>query len=62
MTTALRTEYDSLYFGGEWLPTASGERVEVVSPHSAAVIGFTPCATEADVDRAVALARQAFAP
>jgi betaine-aldehyde dehydrogenase len=60
VTTAVRTEYDSLYFGGEWLSTALGERVEVVSPHSAAVIGSIPCATEADVDRAVALARQAF--
>ena len=60
MTTAVRTEYDSLYFGGAWLPTASAERVEVVSPHSTQVIGSTPSATEADVDRAVALARQAF--
>jgi betaine-aldehyde dehydrogenase len=60
VTSAVRTEYDSLYFGGRWLPAATGERIEVVSPHSAEVIGSTPCATEADVDRAVALARQAF--
>ncbi|HWF16677.1 MAG TPA: aldehyde dehydrogenase [Acidimicrobiales bacterium] len=60
MTSAVRTEYDSLYFGGEWLPAATSERVEVTSPHSAEVIGFTPCASEIDVDRAVALARRAF--
>jgi acyl-CoA reductase-like NAD-dependent aldehyde dehydrogenase len=60
VTTAVRTEYDSLSFGGAWLPTASAERVEVVSPHNAKVIGSTPYATEADVDHAVALACQAF--
>lgn len=60
MTSAVRTEYDSFYFGGEWLPAATDERVEVISPHSAEVIGSTPCANEADVDRAVALARHAF--
>ncbi len=28
MTTAVRTEYDSLRFDGKWLPTATGQRVE----------------------------------
>ncbi len=56
----MRTHYDSLYFGGRWLPAATDERITVVSPHTGRPIGSTPCATERDVDRAVALARQAF--
>jgi aldehyde dehydrogenase (NAD+) len=56
----MRTEYDSLYFGGRWLPAATTERITVVSPHTAQPIGSTPCATEPDVDHAVALARHAF--
>jgi aldehyde dehydrogenase (NAD+) len=56
----VRTEYDSLYIGGQWLPAATGERITVVSPHTGRPVGSTPCATEEDVDRAVALARQAF--
>ncbi len=58
--TAVRTEYDSLFFGGRWEPSAGRERISVISPHSGESIGSTPAAVEADVDRAVALARQAF--
>jgi betaine-aldehyde dehydrogenase len=58
--TAVRTEYDSLFFGGRWEPSAGHQRISVISPHSGEAIGSTPAATEADVDRAVALARQAF--
>jgi acyl-CoA reductase-like NAD-dependent aldehyde dehydrogenase len=56
----VRTEYDSLFFGGHWEAPAGSERIEVVSPHSAQRIGSTPAAGPADVDRAVALAREAF--
>jgi aldehyde dehydrogenase (NAD+) len=58
--TAARTEYDALFFGGQWEPAATDERIEVVSPHSGEVIGSVPKAVAADVDRAVSLARQAF--
>lgn len=56
----MRTEYDALFMGGQWEPSAGNERVDVVSPHTASVIGSTPSATAADIDRAVSLARQAF--
>jgi aldehyde dehydrogenase (NAD+) len=56
----MRTVYDALFFGGRWEPSTGSRRIEVVSPHSAEVIGSVPDATEADVDRAVALARTAF--
>lgn len=58
--TTVRTSYDALFFGGRWEPSAGAERIEVISPHSGQVIGSTPGAVEADVDRAVALARHAF--
>ncbi len=58
--TAVRTEYDSLYIGGQWQPGTGNERITVVSPHTGEPIGSVPCATELDVDCAVAAARRAF--
>ena len=58
--TSLRTEYDSLFFGGRWEPSSGPDRIDVISPHSAERIGSVPSATPADVDHAVALARHAF--
>jgi hypothetical protein len=60
LCSAMRTEYDSLSFGGRWLPASTSERITAVSPHTAQAIGSTPHATERDVDRAIALARHAF--
>jgi aldehyde dehydrogenase (NAD+) len=57
---AFRTEYDDLFIGGRWEPSADRQRIEVVSPHSAEVIGSVPSAAEADIDKAVAAARDAF--
>jgi aldehyde dehydrogenase (NAD+) len=56
----VRTEYESLYIGGQWLPAATDERITVVSPHTGRPIGSTPSANGEDVEHAVALARQAF--
>ncbi len=58
--TQIRTEYDALFIGGEWAKSSGADRIEVVSPHSAAVIGSVPSATTDDVDRAVQSARQTF--
>src|SRR3954451_13363880 len=55
-----RTTYDDLLIGGQW-PTPSWERrTEVRSPATLEVVGSVPEALEADVDAAVAAARQAF--
>ncbi len=56
----VRTEYDAFFFGGRWEAPAGTGRVDVVSPHTGAVIGSTPDAVPADIDRAVSLARAAF--
>jgi acyl-CoA reductase-like NAD-dependent aldehyde dehydrogenase len=49
----------SLYIGGEWVAPSDGGTIEVISPHSEAVIGRAPAAGPADVDRAVTAARRA---
>jgi len=52
--------HDKLYIGGEWVdPTGTGT-IDVISPHSEEIIGRVPDASEADIDRAVAAAREAF--
>ena len=49
-----------LFIGGMFVPPAGRERLEVVSPSTEEPIGSVPRAETADVDRAVAAARDAF--
>ena len=53
MSIAAGLEYDRLFIGGEWLPSAGVETIDVVNPATEEVVGRTPHANEADVDRAV---------
>jgi betaine-aldehyde dehydrogenase len=52
--------YRKLFIGGEWVDPATSATIEVISPHTEEVVGRVPEAKEADVDRAVAAAREAF--
>jgi aldehyde dehydrogenase (NAD+) len=52
--------YDRLYIGGRLEAPAGTATIDVVDPSTEEVIGRVPDATDADVDRAVAVARQAF--
>jgi betaine-aldehyde dehydrogenase len=52
--------YEKLYIGGEWVEPAGKATIDVISPHSEELVGRVPEGTEADVDRAVAAARDAF--
>jgi betaine-aldehyde dehydrogenase len=52
--------YDRLFIGGDWVVPATTSTIEVISPHTEEVIARVPHASEADVDRAVAAARQAL--
>ena len=52
--------YKKLFIGGEWVDPATSSTIEVISPHTEEVVGRVPEAKEADVDRAVAAAREAF--
>src|SRR5437763_8108311 len=58
--TRMTTTYDELLIGGEWTKPSSARRIEVRSPATLEVVGSVPEALEADVDAAVAAARQAF--
>jgi acyl-CoA reductase-like NAD-dependent aldehyde dehydrogenase len=51
---------DKLYIGGEWVAATSGRQLEIVNPNSEEVVARTAEASEADIDRAVAAALEAF--
>jgi acyl-CoA reductase-like NAD-dependent aldehyde dehydrogenase len=51
---------DELFIGGVWQRGASGERIDVVSPHTESSVASVAAASPADVDKAVEGARTAF--
>ena len=51
---------DKLFIGGEWVAAHSGRQIEVVDPNSEDVVARVAEADEADMDAAVAAARQAM--
>jgi aldehyde dehydrogenase (NAD+) len=53
-------EHKRLFIGGEWVEPASSRTIDVISPHSEELVGRVPEGTEADIDAAVASARDAF--
>ncbi len=53
-------EYDKLFIGGTWVAPEGTGTIEIISPQTEQVVGRVPDATEGDVDKAVAAARQAF--
>ncbi|MFI1287895.1 aldehyde dehydrogenase [Streptomyces sp. NPDC020792] len=52
--------FDKLLVGGAWTAPATSGVLEVRSPHDQSLVGVVPEASFADVDRAVAAAREAF--
>jgi acyl-CoA reductase-like NAD-dependent aldehyde dehydrogenase len=52
--------YDKLFIGGQWVVPSSTAVHELNSASTEEPIGSAPRAREADIDRAVAAARQAF--
>jgi betaine-aldehyde dehydrogenase len=52
--------FDKLFIGGKWVPPAGTGTIDVISPHTEEPMGRVPEGTEADIDRAVAAARDAF--
>jgi len=52
--------FDKLFIGGHWVPPATDEVIEVVSPITEQVVATVPHASPADMDAAVAAARKAF--
>ncbi|CAH0495654.1 aldehyde dehydrogenase [Novosphingobium sp. CECT 9465] len=52
--------HDKLFIGGRWVAAHSGRMIDLVSPNTEQVVGRVAEADEADMDAAVAAARQAF--
>jgi acyl-CoA reductase-like NAD-dependent aldehyde dehydrogenase len=52
--------HDELFIAGTWQAPSTERRIEVVSPHTETTIASVAAAAPADVDRAVAAAREAF--
>ncbi len=60
MSKQIQNNFDKLFIGGEWLSPENGKTLEVQNPHDLTIVGTVPLASKADVDKAVAVARQAF--
>ncbi|WP_150429018.1 aldehyde dehydrogenase [Dechloromonas sp. CZR5] len=63
--TAATTEFMArhnhrMLIGGQWVASSNGQTLEVLNPADESLLATVPAATEADVDRAVQAARQAF--
>jgi acyl-CoA reductase-like NAD-dependent aldehyde dehydrogenase len=58
--TAPITHPDRLYINGQWVEATSGTRIDVINPATEEVFVSVAEANEADIDRAVAAAREAF--
>jgi betaine-aldehyde dehydrogenase len=52
--------YRKLFIGGQWNDPSTAATIELISPHTEEEVGRVPEAREADVDAAVAAAREAF--
>jgi aldehyde dehydrogenase (NAD+) len=50
----------TFFIDGDWAAPASGDTIEVVSPHTEQVVATVPEGSNADIDAAVAAARRAF--
>jgi betaine-aldehyde dehydrogenase len=51
---------DSVYVGGEWIPSTAADRIDVRNPYDLSLVGSVPDGSAADVDAAVSAARSAF--
>lgn len=52
--------YDTLFIGGEWVQPSSPATIDTVSPITEELVSRVPEGQPADIDRAVAAAREAF--
>ncbi|MFK7957101.1 MAG: aldehyde dehydrogenase [Lysobacterales bacterium] len=54
------SHFDQLYIGGAWVKPSTKQMIDVISPISEEVVFQVAQAVEADIDQAVAAAREAF--
>lgn len=53
-------QYDKFYINGEWVDPAQPKSLDVINPSTEEVAGAISLGSEADVDKAVAAAKEAF--
>jgi betaine-aldehyde dehydrogenase len=53
-------DQSTFFIDGDWAAPATGDTIQVVSPHSEQVVATVPEGSKADIDAAVAAARRAF--
>jgi aldehyde dehydrogenase (NAD+) len=58
--TGSARSFDALFIGGRWVSPSSDAVIEVVNPITEEIIATVPAAQVADIDAAVAAAREAF--
>ena len=51
-----------LYINGQWVPSESGQFIEVENPETRQIIARVPRSCEADINKAVAAAKAALLP
>jgi acyl-CoA reductase-like NAD-dependent aldehyde dehydrogenase len=54
-------DYDKIYIDGAWIPSDGSTTIDVIDANTEEVMGHIPEGTPADVDKAVAAAKAAFA-
>ena len=59
-TQEVSLDTDTLFIGGDWVPSRGTGRIDVVSPSTEEHVGSVPEGTKADMDVAVAAARRTF--
>ncbi len=52
--------YENLYINGQWVPSRSGERIDVINASTEQAMGSIPAGSAEDAAAAVAAARRAF--
>lgn len=60
MDAGVLRSWDRLFIGDEWVSPSTDRTIEVVSPETGEVVAHAPESVDADIDRAVAAARDAF--
>ncbi|MCA4135380.1 aldehyde dehydrogenase [Arthrobacter sp. M4] len=60
MSSALASNHDTVFIGGEWVGPASGDRIDVISPLTEQPIAAVPSGSREDIDRAVTAATRAL--
>jgi len=53
-------DQSTFFIDGDWAAPATGDTIQVISPHSEQVVATVPEGSKADIDAAVAAARRAF--